>query len=86
MDRDINLVHSACFPRMRQGNKEDSRPCHLQGNGAYTGWLDKLVGFPSLALWNLANFDHLTTFYKVYTSSFYLNMKINLWNICFFLM
>ena len=23
------------------------------------GWLDKLVGFPSLALCNLANFDHL---------------------------
>ena len=37
----------------------DSRPCHLQGNGAYTGLVRQAWGVPSLALCNLANFDHL---------------------------
>ena len=40
-------------------NKGDSRPRHLQGKGAFTGLVRQAWGFLSLALCNLANFDHL---------------------------
>ena len=47
------------------------------------GWSDKLGGFLSLSLCNLARFYYLHVSHKVKTLSFYLNMKIVLRNIVF---